>query len=65
MDLPKAFDKINHDLWPATLKAYWFSINALDLICSFLKDNRRESIQINNKFSSAKKVYVGVSQDSI
>ena len=41
-----------------------FSINALDLICSYLK-NRRQSVQINNNFSSAKKVHAGVPQASI
>ena len=46
------------------LKAYGFPINALHLKCSHLK-NRRQSVQINNNFSSAKKVHAGVSQGSI
>ena len=37
MDFSKAFDSINHDLLLAKLKAYGFSINTLDLICSYLK----------------------------
>ena len=64
MDLSKAFDTINHDLLLAKLKAFGFSINALDLMCSCLK-NRRQSVQINNNFSSAKKVHGGVPQGYI
>ena len=64
MDLSKAFDTINHDLLLAKLKAYGFSINALDLMCSYLK-NRKQSVQINNSFSSTKKVQAGVPQGSI
>ena len=63
MDLSKAFDTINHDLLLEKLKAYGFSINALDLMCSYLK-NRKQPVQINN-FSSAKKVHAGVPQGSI
>ena len=36
--ISKAFDTINHDLLPATLKAYGFLASALDLICSYLKE---------------------------
>ena len=64
MDLSKAFDTINHDLLLAKLKAFGFSINAVDLMCSCLK-NRRQSVQINNNFSSAKKVHGGVPQGYI
>ena len=42
MDLPKAFDTINHDLLLAKLHAYGFSINALNLMCSYLKIENRE-----------------------
>ena len=38
MDLSKAFDTINHDLFLAKLKEYAFSVNALDLICSYLRN---------------------------
>ena len=58
------FDTINHDLLLAKLKAYGVSINALDLMCSYLK-NRQQSVQINNNFSSVKKVHAGVPQGSI
>ena len=37
MDLSKVFDTINHDFLLAELKAYVFPINALDLMCSYLK----------------------------
>ena len=64
MDLSKAFDTINHDLFLAKLKAYAFSVNALDLICSYLK-NWTQSVQKKNNFSSAKKVHADVWQGSI
>ena len=64
MNLSKAFDTINHDLLLAKLKAHGFSINALDLMCSYLK-NRKQSVQINNSFSSTNKVHAGVHQGSI
>ena len=64
MDLSKAFDTINHDLLLAKLKAYGFSGEALNFICSYLK-NRRKRVQINNKFSSLKELLAGVPQGSI
>ena len=64
MDLSKAFDSVNHDLLLATLKAYGYSENALKLMCSYLK-YRRQAVQINNNFSSYKKVQAGVLQGSI
>ena len=51
MDISKAFDTINHDLLLATLIAYGFSNNALNLMCSYLK-TRKQWTQINNNFSS-------------
>ena len=62
MDLSKAFDSINHDLLLPTLKAYGYSENALKLMCSYLK-YRRQAVQINNNFSSYKKVQAGVPKD--
>ena len=64
MDLSKAFDTINRDLLLAKLKAYDFSKQALSFMCSYLK-NRRQRVQINNKFSSLKEVIAGVPQVSI
>ena len=57
MDLSKAFETINHDLLLAKLKAYGFSTNALDVMCSCLK-NRKQSVQTNNNFSSGKKGFI-------
>ena len=53
------FDSINHDMLSVKLKTYGYSENALKLISSYLKD-RRQAIQINNNFSSYKKVQAGV-----
>ena len=64
MDLSKAFDTINHGLVLAKLKTYGFSKQALSFMCSYLK-NRRQRVQINNKFSSLKEVIAGVPQGSI
>ena len=51
LDLLKAYDRINHELLLAKLKAYGFSSNTLKLMHSDLK-NRKQQVQINNKFSS-------------
>ena len=64
MDLSKAFDTINLDLLIAKLKTYGFSKKALKLMKSYLK-NRKQKVQINNKFSSERDVITGVSQGSI
>ena len=64
MDLSRAFDTINHDLLLAKLKAYGFSLNAVKLMCSYLK-NRKQQVQINNKFSSKNIVIPRVPQGSI
>ena len=64
MNLLKAFDTINHDLFLAKLHAYGFSKNALNLVCSYLK-NRKQRVQINSNFSAAKTVIAGVPQGSI
>ena len=59
MNLSKAFDTINHGFLLANLKAYGFSKQALSFICSYLK-NRRQRVQINNKFNSLKEIIAGV-----
>ena len=60
----KGLDTINHDLLLAKLHAYGFSINGLNLMCSYLK-NRKQRVQINNNFSATKSVIAGVPQGSI
>ena len=50
-DLSKAFDTINLDLLLAKLKSYGFLKQALSFMCSCPK-NRRQRVQMNNKFSS-------------
>ena len=55
MDLSKTFGSINHDLLLDKLKAYGFPENALKLMCSYSKD-QRQAVQINNDFSSYKKL---------
>ena len=64
MDLPEAFDSINHDLLLAKLRAYGFSTSALILLYSYLK-NRKQKVVINNKTSSSEVVIAGVPQGSI
>ena len=59
MDLSKAFNTINHDLLLAKSKTYGFSNNALNLMCSYLK-NRKKGTQINNNLSSEQNVIAGV-----
>ena len=63
VDLSKAFDTINHGLMLAKLKAYGFPANALNLMHSYLK-NRKQKVQINNKFILDRNVIAGVPQES-
>ena len=42
MDLSKAFDTINYDILLAKLKAYGFSNKSVALMCSYLKNRKRE-----------------------
>ena len=60
----KNFDTVNHDLLLTKLKAYGFSPNALKLMHSYL-NNRKQQVQIDNKFTSESTVIAGVSQSSI
>ena len=41
VDLSKTFGTINHDRQWAKLRAYGFSSNALNLICSYLKNRKQ------------------------
>ena len=64
LDHSKSFDTINHDFMLAKLKAYGFSTNVLNLMHSYLK-NRKQKVQVNNKFSSERNVIAGIPQGSI
>ena len=64
LDLSKAFETINHGLLLAKVKAYGFSPKSLKLMHSYL-NNRKQQVQINNKFSSESSVIAGVPQGSI
>ena len=63
MDLSKAFDSIPHDLIIAKLHAYGFDENALVLVYSYLK-KRKQSVRINNVYSSFQDIVSGVPQGS-
>ena len=63
-DLSKAFDCIPHDLFIAKLEAYGFQIDALKLIYDYLS-NRKQTVKINETFSSWKDIEFGVPQGSI
>ena len=64
MDLSKAFDSIPHELIIAKLHAYGFDENALVLIHSYLR-KRKQSVRINNVYSSFQHIVSGVPQGSI
>ena len=64
MDLSKAFDCIPHDLFIAKLHAYGFEEDALVLTYSYLK-RRKQSVRINNTYSSFQEVISGVPQGSV
>ena len=64
MDFSKAFDTINRNLMITKLKAYGFSREVSKFMQSYSK-NRKQRVQINNKFSFKKDAVVGVTQGSI
>ena len=64
MDLPKAFDTINHELLIAKLYAYGFSKDALKLINSYMSD-RWQRTKIDKSFSSWSALLKGVPQGSV
>ena len=61
MDLSKAFDCIPHDL----IHAYGFEENALVLVDSYLKKKQKQSVRINNVYSSFQEIVSGVPQESV
>ena len=64
MDLSKAFDTLNHDLFIAKLHAYGFDKNALKLVRSYLT-NRWQRTKVNTSFSSWTELLLGVPQGSV
>ena len=63
-DLSKAFDCLSHDLLLAKLHAYGFSLSALKLIHSYLK-NRKQRTKIDSTYSTWEEILFGVLQGSI
>ena len=64
MGLSKAFDTINHELLLAKVHVYGFSIYSLLILSSYLS-NRKETIKINNSFSSWTDLIQDVPQGSV
>ena len=64
IDLSKAFDCLSHELLLAKLHAYGFSIPALRLVYSYLK-NRKQRTKINSAYSYWEEILFGVPQGSI
>ena len=63
-NLSKAFDCIPHDFIIVKLEAYGFYIDALKLIHDYLS-NTKQSVKINEAYSSWKDIFYGVPQGSI
>ncbi len=64
MDLSKAFDAIPHGLLIAKLNAYGMSINACEMIRSYLC-NRKQRVKIGNVRSEWQIIHRGIPQGSI
>ena len=64
MDLPKAFDTLNHDLLIAKLHAYGFQHDALKLLHSCFS-KRWHKTKVNTSFSSWEELIKGVPQGSV
>ena len=64
MDLPKAFDILDHSLLLAELSAYSFDNNSLSFVRSFLT-NRIQRSKIEYHFSNWRVITTGVPQSSI
>ena len=63
-DLSKAFDCLSHELLLAKLHAYGFSIPALRLVYSYLK-NKKQRTKINSAYSCWEEIIYEVPQGSI
>ena len=63
-DLPKVFDCLSHEPLLAKLHAYGFSIPALRLMYSYLR-NRKQRTKINSAYSCWEEIIFGVPRGSI
>ena len=64
MDLPKAFETMDHDLLIAKLGAYDFQKDALVFMKSCFT-NRQQRVRVNSNFSMWEEIISGVPQGSI
>ena len=64
MDLPKAFDIINHECLIAKLQAYGFSKDSLKTLLRYLSDGCQRT-KINLSFSSMSELLQGIPQGSL
>jgi hypothetical protein len=64
LDLPKAFDTVDHELLLTKLKYYGFGRNALNLLANYLS-NRFSIVNFDNKHSKKEKLVQGVPQGSV
>ena len=64
MDLSKAFDTINHELFIAKLHAYGFEKSALKFVHSYLTE-RTQRVKVDGEYSSRRTSKYGVPQGSI
>ena len=64
MDLSKAFDTVNHNLFLSKLKAYGLNENSASFIRSYLT-NRYQRTKISSTFVDWSNIITGVPQGSI
>ena len=64
MDLPKAFDTLDHSVLLAKSSAYGFDNSSLSFVRSYLT-NRFQKCKVDNHFSKQRETTTGVSQCSI
>ena len=64
MDLPKAFDTLDHTILPEKLRYYGISGTSLDWFRSYLS-NRKQYVEIDNERSPCLDIKTGVPQGSI
>ena len=63
-ELPKAFDCLSHELLLVKLHVHGFSIPAIRLVNSCLK-NRKQRTKISSAYSSWEKILFGIPQVSV